>query len=298
LFWGYSNRMVDSAPRILQKVRGALLFMLVAACLLNACLPLPEIQAEVTPTPSETPSPSPTATETIVWFPPTATFTPLAVREVQPTQDLHPALGEVLLMDDFGVVGLWPETRSAAGRAAYGTNEFTLAVSASRGMTLSLLPEPEFGDFFLEIDVFPSLCREKDVYGLMVRAQSMENYYRVLVNCGGEARVERVKDSKTTPLQDWTYSGQMATGALVKTRLSIWALRDEMRIFVNDLHQFTVRDPLWRSGKIGLLARAAGDSPVTMNFSNLKVRAIDPEKLPTQTPVPSLTVSPTATRRP
>jgi hypothetical protein len=50
--------------------------------------------------PRETSSPSPTlstATPTIVWFPPTATFTPFPTIVSHPTADMRPGIGEILL---------------------------------------------------------------------------------------------------------------------------------------------------------------------------------------------------------
>jgi len=276
-------------------LRRWLVFGLFAAAglfLLCACLPEPPTPPPLTPIPSETPSPSPTITETVIWFPPTATFTPFVVPTTLPTPDMHPALGEDLLVDDFSGEPLWPVSRGASGSAAYGKGEFTLAVSAPRGLVMSLRPKPDLSNFYLEIDAFPSLCREKDAYGLMLRAQSTQDYYRALFTCGGEARVERVKGGKVTPLQDWVSSGQAISGALVKTRLGVWAWRDELRIFVNDVYLLSVRDPLWPAGKIGLLARAAGDTPLTVSFSNLRVRGIDPAHLPTRTPFPTFTPTP------
>jgi hypothetical protein len=284
---------IPSAPRKRTIQRGALLILACAAFqALSGCLPLPEMTETPVPIPSDTPAPTASPTETIVWFPPTVTYTPFATREVQPTPDMRPALGETVLVDDFSERDVWPVSRSSAGSAAYGRGELTLAISSPRGMVMSLRPQPAFSDFYLEVDVFPSLCRAADVYGLMLRAESNENYYRLLVNCSGQMRMERVQNSRAVPLQDWTTGGQGVFGALVKVRLGVWGLKDELRVFANDVYQFSVRDPVMRSGKIGVLARAAGDSPVTVNFSNLTVRQVDAERMPTLTPTPTATARP------
>jgi len=233
-----------------------------------------------------------------VWFPPTATFTPFATREVQPTPDMHPGLGEIILKDDFSDTTQWQAARGITGVAAYGKGEFTLAVNADNGMLLSLRPKPVLTDFYLEVDAYPTLCLKSDAYGLMLRAESRENYYRVWFNCSGEIRVERINNSRVTPLVDWTASGQVAAGALVKTRLGIWALKDEFRIFANDVYQFSFRDTLYRSGQVGVLARASGATPVTVSFSNLQVREIIASRVPTPVPTPTRTVPPVPTRRP
>jgi hypothetical protein len=85
---------------------------------------------------------------------------------------------------------------------------------------------------------------------------------------------------------------------MLPVRLGVWALGGELRIFANDIFQFSIRDPLWKSGRVGIFARAAGDTPLTVSFSNLQVQALDASRIPTPVPSPTITVPPTATRRP
>lgn len=282
-----------SLPATALRVR---LVCLIFVLFLTACLP--ETQAVSLPTPSPTETVTPTATVTIIWFPPTATFTPAPTREQQPTQEMHPALGALLFSDDFSDQGLWSTGRTPAGSVAYGLQELTLAVGASKGVLQSLRSEPQLADFYLTIDILPSLCRDNDQYGLLLRASSSQDYYRLLVNCKGQLRMERVQAGRSLPLQDWLPSGQVLPGALLPVRLSVWAVGRELRIFANDVYQFSVSDTLWKSGQVGLFARAAGDTPLTVSFSNLQVQAVDAGRIPTAVPTPTITVPPTATRRP
>jgi hypothetical protein len=263
---------------------------------LTACLP--ETQAVLSPTPTPTETLAPTPTETILWFPLTPTFTGVPTRAPQPTREMHPGLGAVMFNDDFSDQGLWSSGRTASGSVAYGLQELTRAVSESKGSLQSLRDTPEMSNFYLEIDVLPSLCRDADQYGLLLRANTQQDYYRLLVNCKGQLRLERVKDARVLPLQDWLSSGQVPPGAMLAVRLGVWALGDELRFFVNDIYQFAVRDPLWKSGRVGLYARAAGDTPLTVSFSNLQVQEIDVSRIPTPEPTSTQTVLPSATRRP
>ena len=272
------------------------LVCLVLLLVLTACLP--ETQAVIPPTPSPTETVTPTPSATIIWFPLTATFTPAPTRELLPTQEMHPGLGSVLFSDDFRDQGLWTSGRTAAGSVAYGLQELTLAVGAPQGVLQSLRSEPELTNFYLEIDVLPSLCRDGDQYGLLLRANSAQDYYRLLMNCNGHLRLERVKDARSLALQDWLPSGQLPPGAMLPVRLGVWALGNELRIFANDIFQFSVRDKLYKSGRVGIFARAAGDTPLTVSFSNLQVQALDANLIPTPVPSPTQTVLHTATRRP
>lgn len=283
--------MLLPVPARWLRLAGCLLLFLLSAC-------LPETQAVVSPTPSATGTPSPTATQTIVWFPPTVTPTPAPTRDLRPTQEMDPGRGELLLADLFLDEGQWSTGRSAAGSIAYGRQELTLAISEPRATLQTLRDGPDFSSFYLEIDAIPSLCRQGDVFGLLLRAASPQDYYRLLVNCQGQLRFERVKDARLLVLHEWQNNDQFPPGAMLGMRLGVWALGPEMRVFVNGAYQFSVRDPLWPAGRVGLFARAAGDTPLTVNFANLRVQAIDAGRVPTPVPTATITVQPSATRLP
>jgi hypothetical protein len=221
--------------------------------LLAGCLPAQSSPTPVLPTETATIIPSPT--ETIVWFPATATFTPAPTREVTPTPELRPNRGESILTDTFTDRTSWQTTRSTAGSIAYGQDELTLAVSSARGSLVSFRSAPALIDFYLEIEAEPSLCRGGDAYGLLLRAHSNQDFYRLLLNCNGEVRFERLMEARSLPLHDWSSTGQ-PPGGMMTTRLGVWALKDEMRIFINDVYQFTVKDPIWTGGQIGVFARS------------------------------------------
>jgi hypothetical protein len=287
-----------NAPVQKSKRRGAFLVLWVLMALwLSGCLPEGALLNETpTPTPTHTGTPSPTAT--VVWFPPTVTYTPFPTRPLQPTPDWRPAVTDLLVEDDFDNAGLWAVSRTGVGSAAYGKGEFTLAVTAPKGMVSSLRAEPVLSAYYLEVDVFPSLCRAADAYGVLLRAETPQDFYRLVLTCGGQARIERVREGRVTPLQEWLDAGIVAPGPLVKTRLGVWHLNEEIRVFVNDNYVYTLRDRGIRTGGIGLVARAGGDSPLTVNFSRLRVWAVDPALVPTITPTPTVTVRPTSTMRP
>ena len=261
-----------------------LLCILLGLFSLSACLPEPTPLAVMTATPTPTITLTPTITGTINWFPPTSTYTVMPTREVTPTLDPRPVLGDVLLEDPFTDKTQWQTLRTGVGSIAYGKGELTLAVSAERGMLTSFRKSPQLSNYYLEIDVLPSLCLDGDSYGLLLRASSPLDYYRLLVNCDGELRIERVQNGKFVILQDWQPSGQVLPGGMLRARLGVWARAEELRIFVNDAHQFTVKDSLWASGTLGVFARASSDSPLTVNFSNLTVYNLGPSAAATREP--------------
>jgi hypothetical protein len=256
-------------------VRSVLLWLaLVMVGAVPACTaPAPVIEEMAgSPTAAATPIP----TETIVWFPPTPTRTPVPTQAVTPTPDPRPARGPELLVDDFTDSGHWQVVQSAAGSVAYGRSELTLAVRQSKASVASLRDGPELGDFYLEITTKASLCRGDDMYGLLLRAASANDYYRFLINCNGELRVERILDGRSLPLQDWTQSGIVPAGSPVVLRIGVVASGRQMSFFINDLHQLDIDDRTLSSGRVGVYARSSGDSALSVSFSELVVMGLAP----------------------
>lgn len=266
-------------------VRLAAAGMLAAALLAAGCSASP-----ITPAPREptrTPAPSLTPTRTPVWFPATETPTLAPMPSARPTEDLRPALGEVFLRDSFST-GWQTFDRSDSG-AAYGTAALTLTLRSGGKTAASLRSGPLPGDFYLEVTAEASLCQGGDTYGVYLRSASLENGYRLVVNCRGEMRAERLKNAELVVLQDWTPTGVIPPGGLLPVRLGVWAAGADLRFFANGAYQFSVRDPVWSEGQVGVYVRAAGDTPVSVTFSDLQARALDPLRLPTATPFPTPT---------
>jgi hypothetical protein len=250
--------------------------------------------------PTATPTLRPTATSTakptatIAWFPATSTPTMPPTRQLSPTVNSRPGVGDVILEDLFVDTTAWRTYRTSQGTAAYGNGEFTLAISQSLALLTSLRSGPVLEDFYVEVIANPSLCRGADAYGLLLRASSDVSSYRVLVSCEGRIRLERLRNSEILVLQDWTLSGQVPAGAPAKIRLGVWVSGSDLRIFVNDVFQISGRDPVHTFGRIGVFARSAADPPLTVSFSQLVIRQL---KAPPATAIPTKTNTPTLTPR-
>lgn len=259
-------RFIHSLPRCIY-------FLAVGLLSLTACIPQPD--PEPTPTPTPVP-PTPTFTPTIIWFPPTATFTPYPTLELLPTEDLRPGIGELLFQDDFSDPTAWSLSTSPGGSVALGLNELTIAIGAEDTYLYSLRKDWLLSDFYLELTASPSMCRELDEYGLLLRVSPELDFYRFSLSCNGQVRLDRIYRGAASSPQPWVLSGAVPPGAPSTVRLGVWAVGSELRFFVNDRYQFTVRDPMLLSGGVGVFARSTVDWPVTVNFSDLAVYSLDP----------------------
>ena len=192
----------------------------------------------------------------------------------------------MILSDTFSDTTQWATAQNYLGSVAYGEQELTLAAAQPLGDLISLRKTPIPADSYLEISTNLSMCRGADSYGLLLRASTQQDFYRFMISCMGLLRLERVKDGKFALMQDWIPSGQVPPGSPMELRLGVWAVGNELRFFVNDVYQFSARDPVWTNGKIGVYARSTGDTPLTVSFSDLQVYAVTP---PLATLVPSIT---------
>ncbi len=216
------------------------------------------------------PTPTPLLSPTPVWFPPTDTPTPSALIAPTATPDLLPGLGRVLYTDDFTDPANW----SDLGTDYIRDGRLTLA--ASNGVYLmSLHQELLLSDFYAEIAAHLHLCRGADEYGLLVRAVPA-SYYRFTLNCNGDIKADRVTSGARVPLQLPLPTLHAPRGGPSEVTLAVWAVGREMRFFLNGRYQFSVDDPVFPSGSLGFFVRASQDTPVTVSFTDLIVRAVNP----------------------
>ena len=252
--------------------------LLATTWLLVACMPVASPLPTATPPPSETPAP----TETIVWFPATATPTLLSVPTYTGTPEMSPGIGKVTLRDGFSDASVWDTATSDQGSASITGNHLTLAVQPGYYLS-SMRHKTTVTDFYAEITARPSLCRGEDNYGLIIRGVG-SSFYRFVLACNGQIRMERISGGTKLLIQEPVPSGD-APGAPGEVRIGVWAVGRDLRLFLNGRYQFGVMEPTFNTGGIGVYVRAAGDTPVTITFSDLRIYDVHYTP-PTRTPVP------------
>ena len=166
----------------------------------------------------------------------------------------------------------WDTSQSADGDIAYGQSELTLAISTPRASLTSLRQQPILANFFLEVTVSPSLCLGNDTIGVLFRVTSLRDFYRLLISCSGQLRLERIKDGLGTVLQGWMPASPFIPGAPSTNRIGILAVKNAFQVFSNGVLQFTQADSALAEGRLGVYARSMGDNALTVSFSDLVVR--------------------------
>ena len=265
----YQMRM--TFPRIL---------IITCGLLLTACSGTGLDSITATPRP---PTPTPFQTPTTVWFPATTTPAPQPLRTQIAAPEMLTGLGGIIASDDFSRSSTWDTASSDQGSASISRDRLTLAVQPGIYLT-SLQRNIVAGDFYAEITASPSLCRGEDEYGFLVRANAV-TYYRFSLTCNGQVHAERISVKERHDLHESVLSGDVPPGAPGEVRIGVWAAGSELRLFLNGRFQFSFTDMNLSAGTLGVFARAAGDTPVTVTFSDLEVRAVDYIP-PTRTPNP------------
>jgi hypothetical protein len=249
--------------------------LLLSGSVISGCLAAAELtqasstQAPLVPTHTLNPTP------TIVWFPPTPTFTPFPTQVVTPTAEMRTSLGQVLFSDNFSSTLNWSLPSTDEGTVAIDNGELSIAIPEDKAYIYAIRLKPQLDNFYIEITASPSLCAGLDEYGLLLRFTSPSNYDRLSLTCDGQVRFDRISAGTASALQAWMISGAFPPGAPGNTRLGVWAVRDELRVFINDIYQFSVRDPVSTSGSFGVYARSTGANSLTVLFSNLVVRQVN-----------------------
>jgi hypothetical protein len=276
------GRQPEAIPNTTGRLLRRATALLAMTMIFTSCAALDSMNATPVEIPAtETPIPSPT----INWFPASETPTFQALATKTPTPEMRPGLSATLLTDDFSDPSLWDASRASSDQASAIMEDNHLTLAAQSGVYIfRLRHDLILNDHYAEITARPSLCRDKDSYGLLVRA-SAANYYRFALSCNGTVRMEKLSAGIKLTMQKPLPSGDVPPGAPGKVRIGIWAVGPELRLFLNERYQFSISDRSFPSGTIGVFVSSAGETPMVVSFSELKIQKVD-YILPTKTPLP------------
>lgn len=218
-----------------------------------------------------TQTPPPTSTK--VWFPPSATSTLEADSVNQtPTPEISLQLGSIILEDNFSDESLWDIASSEQATSAINNNRLILSAQSDVYM-LSLRHEIILSDYYVEVTAQLSLCNGENTYGLLIRASSA-NYFRFVLGCDGTVSAERYSSGSKLVIQKPAFSGDAPRGSPNAVKIGVWTYGKEMRLYLNDHFQFSIIDPSFPSGTVGVFVRSVNDTPVVIAFKELVIREI------------------------
>lgn len=218
---------------------------------------------------SATPSITPTAT--VLWFP--VTSTPEVKVAATSTSDISEYPGYTdLIFDDSGATDdHWVSASDGNGSILVDQNSVNLAVNSSKGALTAFRKDTLLYNVYFESTMTTSLCKNDDQMGVLFRVSGSMSYYRFLINCSGRISLQQVAGGTPTTLVDWITTNQVQQGLSNPVKIGVWVYGNSLKIYLNDQLQMEATNSTFYSGGIGFFAKAAGDSPISVGFSGIKV---------------------------
>jgi hypothetical protein len=247
-------------------VVAGMIVWIAAGCTTQQQIPLDELFS---------PTPSLTNTATVDWFPMTATPQTVVPATATPNPAASPQYGQSLFSDPFTSAGNWESQQTANGIVSVSGGTLTLAVKKTPATLAAIRQDTLYSNFYLETTVKRvALCKNDDEIGLLFRVSGSQSYYRLLVDCQGLLALQQVAGGTPSMLVNWMPSEQIPSGLWKSFTLGVWAYGNVIRLYVNDQLQTEVNRDTFKNGGIGYFARAAGDTPLTVSFSDLTIYAV------------------------
>jgi hypothetical protein len=219
---------------------------------------------------------------------PTSTATPAptstATSAPTSTPDPNQGVGAILFEDRFDGSSGWYWEYSESGVLEFtleGGSVVARSEGKNKGWRISLGPDYfAAGDQQVQLTVSTETCGDQDEWGLLFRgtftSNSKFNGYVFKLNCAGQARVERLGNSKSTPLLDWTAAPAANTGTGNENTLLVWAGKNELRFYVNGGFVGSVTDSAYPSGNYGLYVNDRTNGNAQFRFTSLRVFEVIP----------------------
>ena len=246
------------------------LFSAFLACFLLVACATQTNTAELTPSLEVSLTSLPSAT--IEWFPATETkpspseIPGPVIASIEPTQR-----GDLIFMDDFSDKSLWQTQKGTEANISYETNALSVAISGDQIEALSLSQHTLPESFHLEFTIETALCSDDDQYGIIFWRNSASGTYRFWANWQGDIMVSSILQGGSTRSVNWQSARKLAPSAPSRNVFGIQAHAGELNFYVNDTYQFSLKTRPDLQGALGVIARSAGSTALTVRFSELKV---------------------------
>jgi hypothetical protein len=189
-----------------------------------------------------------------------------------------PLDADALYQDNFtpGSIGPWLFEADELGRTAVINDELIIAINAPNTMQYTMLSEPTFSDFLLEVDARQIAGDLESSFGFLVRMQDTEQFYRFSITGNGLYMVERraAGGAWTQYPLDWISTPAINQGVNASNRLKLVADGAKLSFYVNDVLLHQLDDALYPSGHIALNAGTFGQPGLQVAFDNLIVRGL------------------------
>ena len=188
--------------------------------------------------------------------------------------------------DDFSdSFGGWDDAFDTYTRKVYGNNRYQIEVNASNLVAWGLANR-DVANFEMEVKAKLEDGDQKNSYGVLMRFQDRENFYRFDISGDGYFLFSKFVDGVWTTIVDWTESEYINTDGTANL-LKISAFGPEITVWANSQELVSITDDSLTHGNFGFFAGTFAEPYAWVSFDNLKLWTPGAEEL---------TLIPTATR--
>lgn len=181
----------------------------------------------------------------------------------------------VIYQSDFspGRTNGWILEGDEHGSTAVVNEQLVVTVNAPNTLQYTTLTEIVFDDFVVEVDTYQRSGSPDSSFGLLLRLQPDQSFYRYDITGDGNFIVERhnADGSWTRLIPDWSPSEAINPGLNVANRLKVIANGPTLSFYVNDILLTQVNDAQLESGAIALDAGTFGSGNLQVSFDNIVV---------------------------
>lgn len=183
--------------------------------------------------------------------------------------------GQIIFEDRFrsGETGRWVTESDELGQSLVINEVMVIELDQPETIQYVALEEPGFGDFVLEVDVTQTEGSPNSSFGLLVRMQGSDAFYRFSITGNGLYIVE-----KRTPSggwerlsEDWPSSPHLNQGLNQTNRLRIEAVGPQLTFSANNEPLTQVVDNTFIGGNIALAAGTFNQGGLRVAFDNVVV---------------------------
>jgi hypothetical protein len=129
----------------------------------------------------------------------------------------------------------------------------------------------ELSDLYLTVEVTQIAGPDDNEYGVMVRMQDPQHFYRFSISGDGYYLVSKYDGQEWKPLgADWTPSDAIHPGAATNL-LGVVCQGAKLTFLVNGVQLAQVADRSYSRGDVGLYAGSFFEPDVEVQFDNLRV---------------------------
>lgn len=272
-----------------KEIRFHPLYPLMILLLLTACQPSPATTAAPLLTlpisTQEAPTAPPVLPATLTLAPTDAGATATAAPTLTPlppgaTPDPNLGVGATVWDESFDGSSGWKwEFSDPLVTFAIANGQLSgVMTRGDQGWRVSGGPDVQAVNAQYRLTVRTFLCYEKDEYGLLFRSRANQNFefsgYLFKLSCGGQARVELMRDNDPSVLLDWIPTPAIQSGAPAENTLMVWATNEQLHFYVNERHIGSATDKTFTGGNFDLYLRDRTNGGLSVAYSRLTVKEV------------------------